>query len=62
MDRVHPNDRGVRSLFGKRYLWLLSFEGVLGLHKVDDHGSEESRERLKKRLEDLQQKDQERLR
>lgn len=49
--RLHKNELGVRHLFGKRYMWLLDENGKLGLHKVDDRGSEESSEALKALLD-----------
>lgn len=44
--RIHPGERGVRILFGKRYMWLLNEHGVLGLHKVDDRGEGKGMEAL----------------
>ena len=30
-----PAEKGIRTFFGKRYLWLLDHEGRLGLHSLD---------------------------
>ncbi len=46
MRKLHPNERGIRHIFGKRYMWLLDENGKLGLHKVDDRGDEESQKQV----------------
>lgn len=33
-DRLLPAEKGIKTFFGKRYLWLLNHEGQLVLHPL----------------------------